>query len=185
MIVDPGFYALAIPAVVLMGLSKGGLAGVGALSLPMLVFAISPVQAAAILLPLLIVQDAVSVWAFRRAVDRFVLMWMLPGAVLGIAGGYLFAASVSPSIVIGAVGGISALFGGYRLWVEHHPAQRATSSARPSLAASGWVGALAGVVTGLTSQVRMPAGPRSRCGCCPVACRRRCWRGLRRCSSRS
>ncbi|MFX5191340.1 hypothetical protein ABTD14_19630, partial [Acinetobacter baumannii] len=54
LIADPLFYALAIPAVALLGLSKGGFAGAGALSLPMIAFATDPVQAAAILLPLLI-----------------------------------------------------------------------------------------------------------------------------------
>ena len=89
------FYALAIPAVVMLGLAKGGFAGVGALSLPLVAMAISPVRAAAILLPILIVQDVVGVWAFRRDWDRYVLGWMLPGAVLGIVLGYVFAARVS------------------------------------------------------------------------------------------
>ena len=60
------FFALAIPAVILLGLSKGGFVGMGALSLPILALAVSPVRAAAILLPVLIVQDVVGVWAFRR-----------------------------------------------------------------------------------------------------------------------
>ncbi len=59
MIDDWHFYALAIPAVLLMGLSKGGFAGLGALSLPMLIFVTDPVRAAAILLPILNVQDVV------------------------------------------------------------------------------------------------------------------------------
>ena len=48
--------------------------------------------AAAILLPVLIVQDVVGVWAFRRTWDGYVLGWMLPGAVIGIALGWSFAA---------------------------------------------------------------------------------------------
>jgi len=74
MLTDPLFYALAIPAVILLGLAKGGFAGVGAISLPLLALAISPVQAAAILLPVLILQDVVGVWAFRRSWDRAILM---------------------------------------------------------------------------------------------------------------
>lgn len=155
MIADPLFYALAVPAVMLMGLSNGGLAGVGALSLPLLVFAIGPVQAAAIMLPLLIVQDVVSVWAFRRSVDRQVLAWMLPGALVGIIGGYLFAASVSPRAVIGAVGGISAIFGAYRLWIERRP----TGERAPGIGGAGWVGTTAEVVAGLTSQIAHAGGP--------------------------
>ena len=96
MLSDPIFYLLAVPAVILLGLAKGGFSGMGALSLPMLLFAVDPVQAAAILLPILMVQDVVSVWAFRRTIDWSVIRAMLPGATLGILIGYLYAASVSP-----------------------------------------------------------------------------------------
>lgn len=151
MIQDPWFWALAVPAVVLMGLSKGGLAGVGALSLPLLVFAVGPVQAAAILLPLLIVQDVVSVWAFRRTIDTYVLGWMLPGAVAGIVGGYVFAALVTPSAVLAAVGAISAAFGAFRLWADRHAPEPRRSP--------GWVGSVAGVAAGFTSQIAHAGGP--------------------------
>jgi len=98
MLTDPVFYLLAIPAVALMGLAKGGFSGVGAMSMPLLALAISPVQAAAILLPILIVQDAVSVWAFRRDWDRKILLAMIPGALVGIVAGYLLAAKVSAEV---------------------------------------------------------------------------------------
>src|SRR5215217_1574377 len=84
MITDPLFYLAAAPAVLLMGLSKGGFAGLGLLSLPLLALVVSPVQAAAIMLPILIAQDVVTVWAYRRAWDSGDLAILLPGAALGI-----------------------------------------------------------------------------------------------------
>lgn len=147
------FFALAVPAVILQGLGKGGFSGMGALSLPMMALAISPVRAAAILLPLLIVQDVVSVWAFRKTWDGYVLGWMLPGAVIGIGLGYWFAAQVSTDAVLGLVGAISVVFGGYRLWVERGH-KVATSANAP-----GWVGALCGVAAGFTSQVAHAGQP--------------------------
>ena len=53
MLADWHFYALALPAVILLGLAKGGFAGMGALSLPMLALVTDPVRAAAIMLPLI------------------------------------------------------------------------------------------------------------------------------------
>ena len=153
MITDWHFYALAIPAVILLGLAKGGFAGMGALSLPLLTFAIDPVRAAAITLPLLIVQDVVGVWAFRRTVDRRLLGWMLPGAIVGIALGYGFAASVSPESVMASVGAISMIFGAYRLWAARHPTPRATAL-WPQ-----WIGSLFGVASGFTSQVAHAGQP--------------------------
>jgi uncharacterized membrane protein YfcA len=152
-ILDWHFYALAIPAVLMLGLSKGGFAGIGALSLPMLAFVISPVQAAAILLPILIVQDVVGVWAFRRTVDWRLIAWMMPGAILGIVLGYLFAAKLPESAVLGAVGAISLLFGAYRLWAERNG---------PPQVAKGlpeWLGTLFGVASGFTSQIAHAGQP--------------------------
>lgn len=153
MIQDWHFYVLAIPAVLLMGLAKGGFTGMGALSMPMLAFVINPVQAAAILLPLLIVQDVVGVWAFRRTVDWPLIGWMLPGAAVGIALGYFFAASVTPAAVMAAVGLISILFGAYRLWAARHSVPRETAR-WPE-----WVGALFGAAAGFTSQIAHAGQP--------------------------
>src|SRR5690606_19016507 len=95
MLSEPIFSWLAIPAVVLLGLSKGGFAGVGAIAMPLLALRISPVQAAGILLPVLIVQDAVSVWAFRKDWARDILALLIPSALVGIVLAYLLAAKVS------------------------------------------------------------------------------------------
>lgn len=151
---NPTFWLIAVPAVTLLGLSKGGFAGIGALSLPMLVLVMPPLQAAAILLPILIVQDVVSVWAFRHDWDGYVLGWMLPGAIVGILLGYIFAASVSADAVLGAVGGVSILFGAYRLWVDRRGAPQAAASNSP-----GWAGSLFGAAAGFTSQIAHAGGP--------------------------
>ncbi|MEI9927870.1 MAG: sulfite exporter TauE/SafE family protein [Sphingomonas sp.] len=153
MIADWHFYALAIPAVVLVGLAKGGFTGLGSLSLPLLAFAIDPVRAAAILLPLLIVQDVVGVWAFRRTVDWRLLGRMLPGAAAGVALGYGFAASVTPAAVMAAVGVISILFGAYRLWIARHAVPR-EAARLPE-----WAGALFGAASGFTSQIAHAGQP--------------------------
>ncbi|MDG5488321.1 sulfite exporter TauE/SafE family protein [Sphingomonas sp. BGYR3] len=152
MIQDPWFWAIAIPAVVLLGLSKGGFAGAGSLSLPMMATVIDPVLAAAILLPILIVQDAVGVWAFRRNVDWRVIGWALPGAIIGIGAGWAFSARVSADAVLAMVGGISILFGGWRLWLN----RRGTVPARRT---PGWVGTMLGIASGFTSHVAHAGAP--------------------------
>ncbi|MDB5677558.1 sulfite exporter TauE/SafE family protein [Sphingomonas bacterium] len=147
------FFALAVPAVILLGLSKGGFVGMGALSLPILALAVSPVRAAAILLPVLIVQDVVGVWVFRRSWDGHVLGWMLPGSVAGIALGWWYAASVPEAAVLGLVGAISMVFGLYRLWIA-----RGGKVAAPARS-PGWVGTLFGVASGFTSQIAHAGQP--------------------------
>ena len=66
---DPWSLFVMALAAMIVGLAKGGLSGVGVMAVPVLALVLPPVQAAAILLPILIVQDVVSVWAFRRDWD--------------------------------------------------------------------------------------------------------------------
>lgn len=153
MLTDPIFYLAAIPAVILLGLSKGGFAGVSAMALPLLALAISPVKAAAILLPVLIVQDIVSVWVFRKEWDRAILTLMIPSATVGIVLGYLLAAKVSPTVVLGVLGGISIVFAAYRLWTSRGHQVAAPSNAPAVL------GAVLGVTSGFTSQIAHAGQP--------------------------
>ena len=91
---DPIFYSVAALAVILVGVAKGGFAGLGAAAMPILVLVMDPAPAAAMLLPILIAQDIVSVWAFRRDFDVATLKLMLPGGLIGVFLGWLFATAV-------------------------------------------------------------------------------------------
>lgn len=150
---SPSFYLFAIPAVLLIGLAKGGFSGLGALAMPLIALGMDPVQGAAILLPILIVQDAVSVAAFRKSWDGHVLAVMLPGAAAGVVLGWWLATSVSSNGILLSVGAISLVFGFYRLWIERG-ARIAASSKSPD-----WVGSLFGIATGFTSQIAHAGGP--------------------------
>jgi uncharacterized membrane protein YfcA len=152
MITDPWFYAVAIPAVVLLGLAKGGLAGVGTVGTPLLALVVPPVQAAAIALPILIVQDVVGVWAFRKSFDKAILTLMLPAAVLGIGLGWVLARYTAGGGVELALGLISIVFGLQRLWAERH-------QATPTRPIPRWLGFVCGAVSGFTSQVAHAGAP--------------------------
>ena len=96
---DLTFWLVAGLAILLVGLAKGGFAGLGAASMPLIALVMDPVQGAAMLLPILMVQDVVSVWSFRKEYDRGLLWQMLPGAASGIFLGWMFANSVSTEAV--------------------------------------------------------------------------------------
>lgn len=139
---------------VLVGLAKGGFTGLGALGTPLMALGMrDPVRAAAILLPILIAQDLVGVTAFRRTWSGRILAIMLPGAVVGIALGYLLAATISETAVMAVLGAISISFGTYRLWAEHGGRIEASRNS------PAWVGTLFGVATGFTSQIAHAGGP--------------------------
>jgi len=152
MITDPFFYVVAVPAVILFGLSKGGFSGVAILSMPLLSLAISPIQAAAIMLPVLMVQDVVSVWSYRRTWDKATLIHLAPGAVAGILAGYVFASYVSEPAVRIIVGIIAVAFCLDR-WLRPLPAG---GEKRPQ---NWFTGSILGTLSGYTSFVIHVGGP--------------------------
>ena len=152
MITDWVFYAFAVPAVILVGLGKGGFSGLGLLSFPLMALVAPPIQAAAIILPILMVQDLVGIWAFRREFSTQNLKLMVPGALLGLLVGYLFARTVSSGAILLLVGLISTLFVVYT-WVG---ARRGRGG--PTFPARG-PATLWGGVCGFTSFIANAGGP--------------------------
>lgn len=111
LIADPLFYAVAVPAVLLTGISKGGFGGVlGGVGVPLMALAISPVQAAAILLPVLCLMDLVGLGAYFGKWDTATLRIMLPGALLGIVAGFLTFGMLGEDVIRILIGGIAVAF---------------------------------------------------------------------------
>ena len=158
MMTDPFFYATAIPAVIMVGLSKGGFGGAMALlGVPLMALAISPVQAAAILLPILIVMDMVSLWTWRSQKDNRTLVIMVPGALIGIAIGWATAAWVTAPMIRLIVGAV-ALWFVWRYVVQNLVAARNGGPQEPR-GHRPVQGMLWGTLAGFTSFVSHAGGP--------------------------
>jgi uncharacterized membrane protein YfcA len=153
LITDPAFYALAIPAALLVGVGKSGVAGgFGILAVPMIALVMPVPQAAAIVLPLLTVGDLFGLAALIRERDRALLRVLLPAGLAGTVLGFALFGVLSPKAVSGALGIMTLLF----------LAQRAWASARGATAARGVpkaLTALAALVSGVTSFVAHAGGP--------------------------
>ena len=119
LIADPLFYVFAVPAVIVLGLSKGGFSGLGMISTPLLALVLPPLQAAAILLPIILLQDVLSCWIYRREWDPWNLKVMLPGAVIGVGAAWLFAAYVSDGVIRLVVGLIALGFAANAWWFRN------------------------------------------------------------------
>jgi uncharacterized protein len=146
------FYLVAIPAVIVLGLSKGGFSGLSTLAMPMLSLVSSPVRAAAIVLPILIVQDWVSVWAFRRDFSSRNLIVLIPSSIIGVTLGWLLAARVSDDAVRLAVGVISIGFVVYMLIRDRLGRAPVTQPGVPT-------GVLWGSLAGFTSFISHSGAP--------------------------
>ena len=85
------FWIFAVVAVLFSGISKAGFGGgVGMVSTPLLALSIPVVDAAAIMLPLLIACDLFSVFHYRARFDARNVRILLSGAVVGIGIASLF-----------------------------------------------------------------------------------------------
>ncbi|MEM1403965.1 MAG: sulfite exporter TauE/SafE family protein [Pseudomonadota bacterium] len=112
MLSDPAFYFVAIPAVLLYGVAKGGFGGaIAILAVPLMTLVMPPAQAAAILLPILVVMDMVAIYTYRGHFDGLALRLLLPGAVLGVCIGYLLAEYLNDEIMRLIVGSVAVVFG--------------------------------------------------------------------------
>ena len=151
LITDPFFYAVTIPAVLLLGISKSGFGtGFGSMAVPMMAIAVTVPQAAAILMPILLVMDLLGMAAFRHHFDKKLLAFMLPFGLLGIVLGAMLFKVLSQQWVAGILGVFTLLFLAQRLVFPPKP-----NSPLPPR----WVGALLVITSGFTSFIAHAGGP--------------------------
>ena len=108
---DPYFIAICVLAVFLVALSKAGLLGsLGVIGVPLLTLVMPAREAAAVLLPVLLVMDAIAVYSYRKEFSGRILKIMLPGAAIGTLLGWALWSFVSDDMVLLFVGIITLLF---------------------------------------------------------------------------
>jgi uncharacterized protein len=152
LIVDPIFYLAAIPAVILTGLAKGGFGGTfSVLALPLMVLVVSPMQAAGIMLPILLAMDAIAVVVWRKYWDAANLKILVVAMTIGTVLGYLTATVLQDGHIRLMVGLIGLGF------IAHSLVQRAGEGAATG---PNWPkGLFWGTLSGLTSFISHVGGP--------------------------
>ena len=138
-ITDPFFYMIAIPAVLFVGIAKGGFAGtLGTITVPLMSFAVDPITAAAILLPILCVMDILAAWNFRHSFDVSHLKILLPGSVIGITLAALLMGKLTEDHIRIMIGIIAVSFS------LNHWLRLSARNARPGKASGYFWGGVAG-----------------------------------------
>lgn len=151
LITSPSFYAVAVPAVVLLGISKSGFGtGFGALAVPMLALSVPVPQAAAILLPVLAVIDLLGLRALAHERDKALTRRLLVPGLAGLLLGALTFQFLQARWVAGLVGAVTLLFLALRLL---RPPRADAPPPGPR-----W-GALLSATSGFTSFVAHAGGP--------------------------
>jgi len=153
-ITDPYFYLAAIPAVLLYGIAKGGFAGgFGVIAVPLMALVVSPVQAAAILLPILCIMDLVALWAWRGKWVWSELRLIIPASLIGIAAGTLLFGYMSAEVIRLSLGAIAIFFTLHYWWQK-----RQNRLENQELFGPG-IGVVAAATSGFTSFIAHAGGP--------------------------
>ena len=151
MITEPWFYLAASVSVLIVGIAKGGLGGgIGVVAVPLMAVFVSPAQAAAIMLPLLMVMDALALRVYWRLWDWHNLRVLLPASLVGTALGFLTVGYLSSDGLRALVGTVALLYS------VHYFVRRTPAKGRPPHPVAGlfW-----GAAAGFTSFSIHAGGP--------------------------
>ncbi len=150
------FWISAICAVTLVGISKAGFgAGVGVVSTPLMALTIPVADAAALLLPLLVLCDIVAVYSYGMGFHRRSIKLLLPGAIIGIAaGGFFFGYFIGMDHVMRVGIGVLAI-----LFVAFQAARAYIVGALKEHRPHAAEGVLMGAISGFTSTLAHAGGP--------------------------
>ena len=149
---DLTFWIIAVFAVFMVGISKSGLvSSMGLIAVPLLAQVMPPRDAAGMMLPLLLVMDAIAIWTYRRDANWNILKIMVPGAMAGTVVGWVLWTVVTDAVVNLLVGVISVAFVFWFL----SPLSKKVVNAHPS---KPW-GMFWGGVGGFTSFISHAGGP--------------------------
>ena len=145
-----GFFAIAAPAVVFAGVSKGGFgSGAAFASAAILALVMPPAEALGLMLPLLMLIDVATLrpywgkWSWPDA--KVLIAGGLPGVALGVG----LMAVANDDVLRFLIGAVALGFVIWRLW----------PGAAGRKAMPVWAGALAGVAAGFTSFISHAGGP--------------------------
>jgi len=147
-------FAVAVPAVLLAGISKGGFgSGAAFAGASILAVVVPPGQALGIMLPLLMLIDVSTLRPYWKRWSWVDAKRLLLGGVPGVAIGAALYSVADADLFRLLIGSICLAFIGWQMSLR---AGLLRASRRPL---PGWAGLMAGVVAGFTSFVSHAGGP--------------------------
>ena len=135
----------------LIGVSKGGLGGLGVLLTPLLALVLPVTSAVGVLLPMLMAGDVFALYMYWKEWDLQLVRSMLPAGLLGAIAGTFLLSWLSPNGLRILLGSFVLLVVIYR-WLSDR-IQTMRYEAKP------WHGPLAGLLAGLASGMFNSGGP--------------------------
>lgn len=130
----PGFFVFGILATLVVAISKSGFGGaMGALSLPVMLIAMPPGPALAVLLPVFLLCDFYVGWKYRRHTIRRLVGLMFIAACAGQLLGWLLYKQINELVLLGFIGGLALFTGGRYFYRLVRPISQSAAIGRQAL----------------------------------------------------
>ena len=137
------FYTLAVLAIMIAGIAKSGFGGgLGVLAVPLMALVMPPVQAAAILLPVLCLMDLINIWHYRHSWDKTNIKILLPAGLVGVLIGTFTFRYLSEGYIRIIIGLVAVAFT-FNFFRE----KREAAVAKPDAVKGSFWGVIAGFVS--------------------------------------
>ncbi|WP_269524134.1 sulfite exporter TauE/SafE family protein [Coraliomargarita parva] len=149
-------YGLIALGALFVGMGKGGLPGVGNLTVVLMALALPPKASVGVLLPILLSADIVAVLVYRRHALWPYILRLAPWTVVGIVIGYFVFGWIDDAQVRVLIGGVllsMTVIHFLRKWLRRHSEEEDKLPHHPVFVAS------TGIVGGFATMVANAAGP--------------------------
>jgi uncharacterized membrane protein YfcA len=149
-------YGLIALGAFLVGLAKGGLPGIGNLTIVLMALALPAKASVGILLPILISADIIAVLVYRRHAEWRYIVKLIPWIAGGIIIGYFVFSRVDDAQVRFLIGCILLSMTAvhfYRKWLRRHATEADALPQHPAFIGS------TGIVGGFATMIANAAGP--------------------------
>jgi len=156
--VTPLDWMIVMPGALLVGLGKGGLVGVGNLTVILFAMVFEAKASVGLLLPVLISADIVAITVYRRHADWSQLRRLLPWMMAGILVGYSLFGMMSDLVVKRLIGAIVLLMTLIQVW-RSLAVQRGWSDLAGKVPHTLGFRAALGLTGGFATMVANAAGP--------------------------
>ncbi len=146
-------WTLAVIGAVVIGISKGGFAGVGMLGIVLMAFVVPPKESVGLVLPMLIAADVYAVKLFWKDALWKQIGRILPPAIVGVGLGYFGMRLVSAEEFRVVIGGIVLVMIALQIYRTNAP-----ESFR-NIPHSAWFAWTMGILAGVSTMMANAAGP--------------------------
>ena len=150
---DAASWVIIVLCAFMIGFSKAGIMGAGALVVPLLASIMPARESTGFLLPMLSIGDIIAIMYWHQHVVWSRLIRLMPWTLVGVFAGYLCLGRITNELLMPVIGVIVLILIALHLWQLNRPGYQS------KIPRNWWFAAVMGILAGGTSMLANAAGP--------------------------